>query len=74
MVWSLHNFIHMAHNWILFQILIVLSLQSQLYIYIYIYIYMKILESNWILTFRFLHPIIHLPQKLKNDMGHMAQN
>ena len=35
---------------------------------------MKILESNWILTFRFLHPIIHLPQKLKNDMGHVAQN
>ena len=35
---------------------------------------MKNLESNWILTFRFLHPIIHLPQKLKNDMGHVAQN
>ena len=70
MMWSLHNFIHMAHNWILFQILIELSLQSQLYIYIY----MKNLESNWILTFRFLHPIIHLPQKLKNDMGHVVQN
>ena len=33
---------------------------------------MKILESNWILTFRFLHPIIHLTQKLKNDMGHVG--
>ena len=33
---------------------------------IYIYIYIYDLEFSWFYTIRFLHPIIHLPQKLKN--------
>ena len=45
-----------------------LSYEFLIYVMVshYIYIYIYILESNWIQTLRFSHPIIHLPQKLKN--------
>ena len=33
-----------------------------------------ILEFNLFWTLRFLHPIIHLLQKLKNLDGHIAEN
>ena len=43
-----------------------LSYEFLIHVMVSHYIYIYDLEFNWIQTLRFSHPIIHLPQKLKN--------
>ena len=65
------NFFRIVSNYTWYQLTLFLNYAFLKYVIFshYIYIYICILEFNWFQTFRFLHTIIHLLQKLKTQIN-----